>query len=123
VSSLLSVGAGPWPPKVGEQLPRPDQVWFEQSKLNWILSSEGHGPEWTRVFRVDLGDRERVWLAIAGAMYGAAIKEVRDRSPFGISCGVEVDLTLNARSALTLVSWHYAIEIAAPRLVTAYPTP
>jgi len=52
----------------------------------------------------------------------AAIKEVRE-SPYGITCGVEAWLTVNSRSAPTLVSWHYAVEIAAPRLVTAYPTP
>lgn len=53
----------------------------------------------------------------------ATIKEVRKRSPHGITCGVQVNLTIGDRSAKTLVSWHYALEIAAPRLVTAYPTP
>lgn len=48
--------------------------------------------------------------------------EVRE-SPYGITCGVEVGLTVNDRHALTLISWHYAVELAAPRLVTAYPTP
>jgi hypothetical protein len=74
------------------------------------------------VFRVDLEDQERVWEAIANSMPRVTIKEVR-RSPYGVTCGVEVILTINGRSAKTLVSWHYAIPIAAPRLVTAYPTP
>jgi hypothetical protein len=98
-------------------------VWFEQPKLEWILGAEGHGREWRRVFHVDPGDWERAWRAIAGAMPGATIEEVRPRPPYGVTCGVEVSLTINDRSALTIVSWHYAIEIAAPRLVTAYPTP
>lgn len=82
----------------------------------------GHGHEWARVFRVEPDDTTRIWWAIAGAMPGATIAEVRE-SPYGIACGVEAELTINYRRALTLVSWHYAVEIAAPRLVTAYPTP
>lgn len=50
------------------------------------------------------------------------IKEVRE-PPYGVTCGVEVELTINSRSAPTLISWHYVVEIATPRLVTAYPTP
>ena len=112
-----------WPPSAGEPLPRAASIWFEQSKLEWILGIEGHGCEWARVFHVDSGDWELVWRAIAEAMPGATIKEVRERSPHGITCGVRVNLTIGDRSAKTLTSWHYALEIAAPRLVTAYPTP
>jgi hypothetical protein len=112
-----------WPPNIGEPLPRAAGIWFEQSKLEWILGAEGHGREWMRVFHVDSGDWERVWRAIAEATPGATIKEVRKRSPHGVTCGVQVSLTIGDRSAKTLVSWHYALEIAAPRLVTAYPTP
>jgi hypothetical protein len=65
----------------------------------------------------------KVWEAIARATLGSTIKVVRDRSPFGITCGIEVDLEINDRKAPTTVSWHYAIEIAAPKLVTAFPTP
>jgi len=50
------------------------------------------------------------------------IQVVRDRSPFGISCGIEISLALNRRDALVAVAWHYAFENAAPRLVTAYPS-
>jgi hypothetical protein len=88
-----------WPPNIGEPLPRAASIWFEQSKLEWILGAEGH------------------------AMPEATIKEVRKRSPHGVTCGVQVNLTIGDHSAKTLVSWHYALGIAAPRLVTAYPTP
>lgn len=111
-----------WPPRIGAPLPRAEYVWCERSKLKWILGEEGHGREWTRVFRVDDGDMARVWRAIADAMTRATITEVRE-SPYGITCGVEVGLTIDGRHAPTLISWHYAVEIAAPRLVTAYPTP
>jgi hypothetical protein len=111
-----------WPPGAGDPLPRPASVWFEQVKLEWILGVQGHGREWAHVFHVDFEDRERVWRAIADAMPQATITEVR-QSPYGVTCGVEVGLTLNDRRAPTLISWHYAISIAAPRLVTAYPIP
>jgi hypothetical protein len=91
--------------------------------LEWILGAKGHGREWGRVFHVGPEDWELVWRALAKATLGAAIKEVRDRSPYGISCGVEVFLAINDREARTFASWHYAIPLAAPRLVTAYPTP
>jgi hypothetical protein len=110
-----------WPPKVGAPLPRAEYVWYEERKLKWILG-EGHGREWERVFRVDPGDRAKVWRAIADAMPEATITEVRE-SPYGMTCGVEVGLTVNGRHARTRISWHFAVEIAAPRLVTAYPTP
>jgi len=90
--------------------------------LNWILGTKGHGEEWSRVFRIYPDDRELVWEAIANATPGSMIQVVRDRSPFGISCGIEISLALNRRDALVAVAWHYAFENAAPRLVTAYPS-
>jgi hypothetical protein len=121
--SVPSVELMPWPPRTGEPLPRTGGIWFEQSKLEWILGAEGHGQEWARVFHVDSRDWERVWGAIAEATPGATIKEVRKRSPHGITCGIQIDLMIGDRSARALISWHYATKIAMPRLVTAYPTP
>lgn len=83
---------------------------------------KGHGPEWSRVFRVYPDDQKLVWGAIATAAPGALIQVIRDRSPFGISCGIEVDLALNSRNAPVTIAWHYAFENAAPKLVTAYPS-
>jgi hypothetical protein len=121
-TSIPSVGAVPWPPKIGDPLPRSVEVWFEQPKLDWILGMKGHGPEWSRIFRIYPDDRELAWEAIANATPGSMIQVVRDRSPFGISCGIEIDLAFNRRNALVTVAWHYAFENAAPRLVTAYPS-
>lgn len=112
-----------WPPKVGESLPRAANAWYTQPKLNWILGDEGHGPEWEKVFHVGPSDSAKVWEAIASATLGSTIKVVRDRFPFGATCGIEVDIEINNRNAPTIISWHYATEIAAPRVVTAFPTP
>ena len=42
--------------------------------------------------------------------------------PRGIVCGIETELTVGERTAPVTISWHYASEEAAPRLVTGYPT-
>lgn len=44
-----------WPPTVGEPLPRAEDAWREQIKLEgWILAERGHGAEWQRVFHVSV---------------------------------------------------------------------
>ncbi len=92
-------------------------------KLAWILGEDGHGPEWARVFRIDGDETQRPWEAIAHTVLSAPIAAVRDVSPHGISCEVQIPLTLNMRSANVLTAWHYAHPRDAPRLVTAYPRP
>ena len=112
-----------WPPKIGEPLPRADQVWYEPVKLEeWILAERGHGKDWQRAFHVGLEDREQVWDEIVTAVLGAPITTVRDRGVNGIVCGVEVELAIGERAAPVTISWHYASKDAAPRLVTAYTT-
>lgn len=113
----------PWPPKIGEPLPRADQVWYEAVKLeNWVLGEVGHGKEWPRVFQVGLKDRDGVWEGIASAVQNAQIATVRDRGLKGIVCSVKVEVTLGERTAPVTIGGHYASEEAAPRLVTAYVT-
>jgi hypothetical protein len=97
-------------------------AWYEEPKLTWILGTEGHGREWERVFRIRLVDRKLFWGVIAAAALDSAIQDVRDRSPNGIACEIKSRLSLNSRSSLVIVSWHYPFEGTAPRLVTAYPT-
>lgn len=112
-----------WPPKIGEALPRAAEAWHEQIKLDdWILAERGHGSGWSRVFHLSPDDSKRLWEAIAAASLGAPIATVRDRGKDGIVCGVEVELTIDGRTAAVTISWHYEDEEAAPRLVTAYVT-
>ena len=87
----------------------------------WILADHGHGREWARVFRVDMIDVERVWEAILEAVLDAQVQKIVDRGRDGIVCGVESQLTIDARTAWVRTSWHYEHPAAAPRLVTAYP--
>ena len=75
------------------------------------------------MFHINLGDWELLWSSLTQAVTGAAIAVVRDHRPNGISCGVNVDLTVNGRRAPVMTSWHYSNKDSAPRLVTAYPSP
>ena len=87
------------------------------------LPAHDHGLEWARVFHVGPDDAERIWSAISKAIVYAPASAVRDRAPYGVVCGVELELTTNDRTAAVATAWHYADEDAAPRLVTAYPSP
>lgn len=111
-------------PKIGQALPRAHDVYATADKWRgWILATHGHGPEWARVFDVGSDDSEQIWQAIAAAVLDAPVSTVRDRAPYGVVCGVEVELTINDRTARVATAWHYIDEEAAPRLVTAYPSP
>jgi hypothetical protein len=113
-----------WPPKVGETLPRSADAWCVPEKWGaWILADSGHGPEWARVLRVERDDWEQAWQALKEAVREAPIETLRMPEAGGVSCGVVVDLRIGERSARVISAWHYATEGAAPRLVTAYPTP
>lgn len=113
----------PWPPQLGDPLPRAQAAWYEPLKLDrWILAEHGHGPEWRRVYHVGVADRERVWHAIRAAVQDAVIASVRNRGRNGVVCAVEVELALAGRTARVNISWHYANERSAPRLMTAYVT-
>lgn len=113
----------PWPPCVGELLPRATQAYSEPEKWDWILAERGHGQEWTRVFHIERDDSQRLWDAIADAILDASISAIRDESPHGVSCQVRAVLTLTDRTARVLTVWHYSRMTDAPRLITAYPTP
>jgi hypothetical protein len=113
-----------WPPKVGELLPRAGDAWCVRGKwVDWILVEHGHASEWRRVFHVDPDEWALAWESIAAAVVGAPIDTIRDSAPDGITCGALVELEINERTAAVRTSWHYADEVAAPRLVTAYPKP
>jgi hypothetical protein len=105
-------------------MPRAADAYAAAEKwLGWILAPHGHGEDWGRMFDVGPGDSERIWAAISAAVLDARVSVVRDRAPHGVVCGVEVTLTINDRTASVATAWHYANAEAAPRLVTAYPSP
>lgn len=111
-------------PTIGQPLPRAADAYTTGEKWqHWILAAHGHGPQWARVFATTVRDRERLWTAILTAVLDAPVTTVRDHGPNGVVCGVDMVLTINDRTARVATAWHYADHDAAPRLVTAYPTP
>jgi hypothetical protein len=112
----------PWPPQVGEPLPRAIGAYTAPEKLAWILSEKGHGREWARVLRIGEHDTQLFWSAMVDAVLDApTIYKVDDREPLGFVCGVETILTIGERTAKARTFWHYRNARDAPRLVTAYP--
>jgi hypothetical protein len=111
----------PWPPQVGEPLPRAPDAYAEPTKLAWILSAEGHGREWARVLHIGEHDTRRFWNGILQCALDAPICKVNDRRPHGVGCAIETVLTVGARTAKARIAWHYKNAGDAPRLVTAYP--
>jgi hypothetical protein len=110
-----------WPPRIGDPLPRGEDVWCESAKLTeWVLGEKGHAEEWRRVFHVGAGEEGLIWKSIARTVPGAPINGVRGVG-IAASYGVLVTLAINGRLAPVLTVWHYAGKGAAPRLVTAYP--
>lgn len=110
-------------PTVGHPLPRAGEAYATSEKwAEWILADRGHGQEWARVFRIGPADSEQIWRALADAVLGALVSAVR-RVAVGVTCEVDVALTINERTATVRSAWHYADTDDAPRLVTAYPTP
>jgi hypothetical protein len=111
-------------PEIGQPLPRAADAYATAEKWRgWILAERGHGPDWARVFDVGPASSERIWSALSEAIVDAPVSGLRDRTPYGLVCGVELELTINDRTATVATAWHYADEDAAPRLVTAYPSP
>jgi hypothetical protein len=111
-------------PTLGEVLSRAAEAYATPEKWDqWILAERGHGWEWARVFRVGPADVEQIWRAIAEAVLDAPISSVREVSPHGFNCEVQIVLEINARTAAVRTAWHYAHPQSAPRLVTAFPVP
>jgi hypothetical protein len=109
-------------PTIGHPLPRARDAYAESIKWAWILGPHGHGPHWRRVFAIDEPHVERLWTAIAAATISSPVARLRP-GPWGVGCDIRPILTFNDRTARVLIAWHYAEPDAAPRLVTAYPTP
>lgn len=108
-------------PQIDQPLPRARDAYSSAGKWDdWILHEEHHGPDWRSVFGEV--DAEMIWPALTEAILVAPVISVRRVADGGVSCGVDVSVTLNDRTSTVRTAWHYADEEDAPRLVTAFPT-
>lgn len=108
-------------PRIDHPLPRAADAYSSAVKWDdWILHEDRHGPDWASVFGPV--DAQMIWAALTGAILTAPVISVRRVADGGVSCGVDVSLNLNDRTAAVRTAWHYATENDPPRLVTAFPT-
>ncbi len=109
-------------PTIENSLPRAADAYADALKWSWILGPGGHGSQWQRVFGLAEQDTDKLWSAIAAIAPSSPVVRVR-AGPWGVGCDIRPVLEVNQRTAGVLVAWHYDDPDAAPRLVTAYPTP
>jgi hypothetical protein len=105
---------------IGKPLPRAADAYVEDEKwTGWILAAHGHGADWYRRFGRVVA--HEIWHAIVDGLAVAPVAN-SDSASTGVTCGVQMSLTLNDRTAPVRTAWHYDEPGAAPRLLTAYPT-
>jgi hypothetical protein len=121
----------PWPPQVGQLLPRATEAFGLRYKLETYSLDPTHkrgGPK-ARGFDLILGITidaiEYLETQILARILDTPIREVRDNAPYGIKCtidiqvpgiGVKADRVANVRTV-----WAFDRPGAPPRLVNAFP--
>jgi hypothetical protein len=112
------------PPGIGKLLPRGRDAWYEERKwTDWILSREGHGPDWAAVAGVHAHDRDVLWVMITAALADAPVYRIDAAADGGLTYGVRFNIRFRDRGAHVITAWHVRRPGDAPRLVTAYPRP
>jgi filamentous hemagglutinin len=120
----------PWPPEIGEPLPRADEAFGIEQKLRSYCLNPDHeigGPK-ARAFERALGirpaDLDYLTNALEAEARTAPIAAVRDNAPFGVLCEVPIPVAglrerVDQRLNVTTV-WELRHPDDRPRLVTAY---
>jgi hypothetical protein len=119
----------PWPPKIGDPLPRAAEATGVRRKLSTYSLDTAHrrGGSKARGFELILGITIRDIGYLEGAIQTgillAPISDLRDRLPYGVVCGVRIPVRgLGAKSGRTVVvttAWMLDGSGAIPRLVNA----
>lgn len=122
-----------WPPKVGELLPRAEDAFGVRRKLagysldatNLVGGPKARG--FALILGVTIADIDYLEGVIRAGISKRPISEVRDNSPYGINCVVEVPTrgigTKSARMINVRTVWALETREARPRLVSAFPRP
>jgi hypothetical protein len=120
----------PWPPIVGDRLPRAAEAFGITEKLVTYSLNINHvdgGPKakgFEQILGITLADVDHLANTLRKEVLDAVITNVRDNPPFGFVCGVRLPVTgLRERSDRVIViktAWHLEHADARPRLVTAY---
>jgi hypothetical protein len=121
----------PWPPAVGELIPRAGEAFGVRVKLETYSLDVNHkkgGPKargFERILGITLEDINYLEGAIYTGVLVVPVSEVRDNAPWGIKCVVLIPVRGRGEKSGRLVdvitSWEIRDTGAAPRLVTAFP--
>lgn len=120
----------PWPPTIGEPLPRADEAFGIGEKLvAYCLNIEHEvgGPKargFLRVLGVGIDDVDYLADTLRTAVLEAPTTAVRDKAPFGVLCEVRIVVAglreHRDRVATVTTAWELQHAEDRPRLVTAY---
>jgi hypothetical protein len=124
---------GASPPVVGELLPRAAEAFGVRYKLATYSLDVTHkrgGPKargFERILGITIEAIDYLETQILARVLETPISEIRDNSPYGVKCtidmpiggiGAKADRTVNVRTV-----WAFDHPDAPPRLVNAYPKP
>lgn len=123
----------PWPPSVGELLPRgAETVGVRHKLVGYSLdpANEIGGPKargFQRILGITIDDVDYLADAIMAGVLRTPISSMREKPPYGVNCVVELDIrgigAHNRRVANVRTVWQLAEPGGQPRLVSAYPKP
>ena len=86
----------PWPPTIGERLPRAAEAFGIAEKLTLYCLNAEHavgGPKargFDRVLGIGIADVDHLCDALLAGVRITTITDVRDNAPFGVLCEVRV---------------------------------
>lgn len=122
-----------WPPEVGEPLPRAAEATGVHEKLAaYSLNVENvrgasKARSFERILGITLEHIDQLEAAIRSGILATAVGSIRDNSPHGTNCVVDVPVHSVGEKRERIVNvrtvWELTGEDAPPRLVTAYPRP
>lgn len=122
-----------WPPRVGELLPKAEDAFGVREKLagySLNLTSLVGGPKaqgFKLILGITIADIDYLEETIRAGISVQPIHGVRDNSPYGINCVIEVPVrgvgTKSSRSINVRTVWALEDREAKPRLVSAFPRP
>lgn len=120
----------PWPPQIGEALPRGGDAYGVHEKLTSYSLNLDHrdGGDKARLFRGVLGltaaDVDYLAEALRDGLASTPVRRVRTNPPHGVLCDVWITVRgVGAhveRTAIVRTAWEIRHEEDPPRLVTAY---
>lgn len=120
----------PWPPTIGQQLPRAELAFGIREKLAAYCLNPDHeigGPKaqgFRQILGIELADLEYLAEALRAGILTAPTTNLRDNAPFGVLCEVRIPVgglrEHHHRTVAVTTSWGLRHAGDAPRLVTAY---